>query len=101
MATETLADAIARYVLELKAQGASPRTLNAAVDDLAAMAYLILAYETPRGRKVLQAVYEGPWELEFCRKWSDSPALVARYRRITRDFASFLVRSGLTEPDER
>lgn len=99
VAAETLADAIARYVLDLKAQGASPRSLNAVYDDLAAMAYLILAYETPRGRKVLQAVCEAPWEYEFGCKFSDSPSLVARYRRTTRDLARFLERIGLSEHD--
>ena len=80
--------------------GTSPRSLNAVVDDLAAMAYLILSYEAPRGRKVLQAVDKAPWEYEFGRKWSDSPALVARYRRTTGNFARFLARVGLSEPDE-
>ncbi len=100
VAAETLVDAMARYVLELKAQGASPRSLNAVYDDLANMAYLIFGYDTPRGRKVLQAVCQGPWLYEFRRKCSDSPALVARYRRTTGDFARFLVRVGLSEPDE-
>ena len=64
------------------------------------MAYLILAYETPRGQKVLQAACEAPWEYEFTRKFSDSPALVARYGRTTRDFARFLARIGLTEHEQ-
>lgn len=99
-ATEMLADAIARYVLELKAQGASPRSLNAVYEDLAAMAYLILAYEAPRGRRVLRAVCEAPWEYEFGCKFSDSPALVARYGRTTREFARFLDRIGLREHEQ-
>jgi hypothetical protein len=100
VAAETLADAIARYILELKAQGASPRALNAVCSDLDAMAWLILTYEAPRGPQVLQGVGEAPWEYEFTRKFSDAPALVVRYGRTTRDFARFLARIGLSEYEE-
>jgi len=40
-----------------------------------------------------------PWELEFERKFTDRPALVARYRRSLEGFARFLMERGDSLPD--
>ena len=60
VAAETLVDAMARYVLELKAQGMSPRSLNAVYDDLANMAYLIFAYDVPGDARYCRPCAKGP-----------------------------------------
>jgi hypothetical protein len=91
---------MARYVLERKAEGASVRTLNGVYDDLGAMAYLLFNYERPRGRRVFDLVYEGLSAFDYRRKFSDSPGVVARYKRTTRDFTRFLIRAGLKERDD-
>jgi len=100
VAAELLAEAMARYVLERKAEGASVRTLNGVYDDLSAMAYLLFNYERPRGRRVFDLVYEGLSAFDYRRKFSDSPGVVARYKRTTRDFTRFLIRAGLKQRGE-
>lgn len=46
----------------------------------------------PTGKRILEHSDEPPWELEFERKFTDSPALVARYRRSLEGFASFFLK---------
>ena len=78
-ATETLVDAMACYTWHLKSQGASPRAMSAKYADLNALGYLVLAYDTPKGKEVLNHLW--PWDYEYSRKFSDTPRNLARYER--------------------
>jgi hypothetical protein len=94
-------DAMARYLVHLRTRGASPRTLSGVRSDLNAAGHLVLMYDAPRGKRVLEHFYGPPWELAFKRKFTDRPALVARYRRSLEGFARFLKESGdLPKDDE-
>jgi len=91
-ATETLVDAIASYTRHLKSEGASPRTMSAKYDDLNALGYLVLAYDAPKGKDILNRLW--PWDYEYSRKFSDSPNNLARYKRTVEDFRRFLQEIG-------
>ena len=88
--TRVMVDAMARYLAHLRASGRSPRALSAVRSDLNAAAHLVLTYDAPKGGRVLTHFDHPPWEFEFRRKFSDSPTLVARYRRNLEGFARFL-----------
>jgi hypothetical protein len=47
-------------------------------------------YDAPTGSRVLEYFDSPPWEFEFRRKFSDSPTLMARYRRSLEGYARFL-----------
>lgn len=84
--TAELADAMALYLQQLKAQGKSPRSLNAVRDDLQAIAMLSFSYGYP-----VKSVDDiSLWEYEFRRKWSDSKNAVNRYVGTYRKFDKFL-----------
>jgi hypothetical protein len=89
-----IVDAMARYLAHLRARGASPRSLSGIRSDLNAAGHLVLMYDAPRGQRILEHFDVPPWELEFERKFTDSPTLVARYRRSLEGFASFLKECG-------
>ncbi len=89
-ASLVLADAMARYVLDLRQQGASPRRVSAVCSDLQAGGLLVFGYDCPNARDVLDCFCSVPWVDVFERKFTDSPRLVARYRRNLRNFARFL-----------
>ncbi len=91
-ATETLVDAIASYTRHLKSEGASPRTMSAKYDDLNALGYLVLAYDAPKGKDILNRLW--PWDYEYSRKFSDSPNNLARYKLTVDDFRRFLQEIG-------
>lgn len=99
--TKVIVDAMARYLSHLRASGSSPRALSAVCSDLNAAGHLVLMYDAPRGKKVLEHFAWPPWDFEFERKFTDSPALAARYRRSLEGFARFLKESGdLPKDDE-
>jgi hypothetical protein len=81
---------MARYLVHLRASGSSPRALSAVRSDLSAAGHLVLMYDSPKGSGALTHFDEPPWEFEFKRKFTDSPALAARYRRNLQGFARFL-----------
>jgi hypothetical protein len=89
-AAETLAEAMARYTLHLKDEGASPRRMVEIYSDLDAAAQLVLMYDAPKGRKVLAEFDAVPHTYEYRRKFSDSPYAIARYEATLKGFASFL-----------
>jgi ATPase family associated with various cellular activities (AAA) len=94
--SRVIIDAMARYLGHLRAVGASPRTLSGVRSDLNAAGHLVLMYEATKGKRILEYFNGPPREFEFVRKFTDSPALVARYRRSLEGFASFL--QGVRRP---
>jgi hypothetical protein len=97
-ATVMLVDAFAHYTWHLKAQGTSPRSMSTKYNDLNALGYLVLAYDAPKGKDVLNHLW--PHVYEYARKVSDSPRTVARYQRTVEDFCRFLRETGCLSSDE-
>ncbi len=92
-----IVDAMARYILHLRSEGKSPRTLSCVYSDLQAAGMLVMAYDYPKGKKaakVLELFSYPPWTIEFKRKFSDSPNAIARYKRNLEGFARFLKKSN-------
>ena len=88
--------AMARYILYLRSEGKSPRTLSGVYSDLEAAGMLVIAYDYPTGKKaaeVLDLFSYPPWTIEFKRKFSDSSNAIARYERNLKGFARFLKNS--------
>jgi hypothetical protein len=86
----TMVDAMARYVSHLRSSGTSPRTLAGVLSDLNAAGHLVLMYEVPTPRDVLNYFDAPPFEFEFKRKFNDSRTAMARYSRSLEGFARFL-----------
>ncbi len=102
-AAEIIVDAMARYTIHLKSQGASPRKMSAVYDDLNAAGMLVMMYDAPKGKsteRILSHFYFPPWNLEFRRKFSDSPNVIARYERNLEGFSRFLQDSGMLPRDD-
>ena len=97
---KVIIDAMARYLSHLRARGSSPRTLSSVRSDLNAAAHLVLMYDAPKGNRILERFDGPPWEFEFKRKFTDSPTLVARYRRSLEGFARFLRGCGELPKDD-
>lgn len=91
---QVIIDAMARYLAHLRVSGCSPRMLSGVCSDLNAAGHLVLSYDAPKGKRILEHFDEPPWEFEFRRNFTDSPTLVARYRRSLEGFASFLKECG-------
>ena len=90
-AVKALADAMARYFFAREEGGASPRSLNAVRSDIHAAAMLVFMYEEVTSGRILDRFRDGaPCVFEFRRKFTDSPALVARYEKNLQAFAAFL-----------
>lgn len=98
--TKVIVDAMARYLAHLRAAGTSPRTLRGVCSDLNAAGHLVLMYDAPKGSRILEHFDGPPWPYEFERKFTDSPALVARYRRSLDGFARFLREQGELPNDD-
>lgn len=91
-----IVDAMAHYILYLRSEGKSPRTLSSVYSDLEAAGMLVIAYDYPTGKKaaeVLDLFSDPPCIIEFKRKFSDSPNSIARYKRNLKGFARFLKNS--------
>lgn len=91
-----IVNAMARYLLHLRSEGKSPRTLSGVYSDLQAAGMLVIMYDYPKGKKaaeVLELFSDPPWTIEFERKFSDSPGAIARYERNLKGFAHFLKNS--------
>jgi len=89
-ACEILVDAMARFTTHLKARGASPRTMSGVYGDLNAAGSLVMCYDAPKGKDVLNSFGSGPSEYEFRRRISDSPRALARFRSTWEAFGTFL-----------
>lgn len=98
-AARILVDAMARYTLHLRHKGTAPRALNKIYPDLQAAGMLVFCYDAPRGQDVLDHFWSPPRESKFQWKFTDSPRLVARYRRNLEGFARFLRQQNLIEDD--
>ncbi len=89
-----IVDAMARYILHLRFEGKSPRTLSGVYSDLEAAGMLVISYDYPaeskKAAEILDLFSSPPWTLEFKRKFTDSPNAVARYERNLKGFARFL-----------
>ena len=104
LATETILDAMARFLIHLRDRGVSPRTLSGIAHDLNAAGLLIMMYEPPRRRQrrnVLESFSMPPYEFEFSLKFSDAPTATNRYRRSLERFAQFLADSELIGVESR
>ena len=102
-AAEIIVDAMARYTLHLKSQGASPRKLSGVYDDLNAAGMLVMMYDAPEGKdaeRILSDFDTHPWSFQFKRKFSDSTSAIARYERNLEGFCRFLRQSGLLRKEE-
>lgn len=97
--TTVIVDAMARYLAHLRASGRSSRTLSGIRSDLNAAGHLVLMYDAPKNGPILEHFTLPPWKLEFKRKFSDSPARVARYRRSLEGFANHLKECGVLPRD--
>jgi frataxin-like iron-binding protein CyaY len=89
-----IVDAMARYILFLRSEGKSSRTLSGVYSDLQAAGMLVIGYDYPKGQnaaKILKLFSSPPWTIEFKRKFSGSPNAIARYKRNLKDFAHFLI----------
>jgi hypothetical protein len=95
-----IVDAMSRYLAHLRASGSSPRTLSGIRSDLNAAGHLVLMYDAPKGNRILEHFDGPPRTFEFERKFTDRPALVARYRRSLDGFARFLRKSGDLPDDD-
>lgn len=92
-----IVDAMARYILHLRSEGKSQRTLSGVYSDLQAAGILVIMYDYPKKKdkaEILGLFSDPPWTIEFERKFSDSPNTIARYERNLKGFACFLENSG-------
>jgi len=85
-----LVDAMARFTMQLKAQGTSPRTMSGVYGDLNAAGFLVMCYDAPKGEKVLDSFRCDPSGYEYSRQISDSPRAMQRFASTWRAFAGFL-----------
>ena len=86
-------DAMARYILYLRSEGKSPRTLSGVYSDLQTAGMLVMSYDHPEegtASEILDLFSLPPWTIEFKTKFSDSPNAIARYERNLKGFANFL-----------
>ena len=93
-ACEILVDAMARFMMHLKARGASPRSISGVRLELNAAGCLIMRCDAPNGEDVLRAIRGGPSEYEYRRKFSDSPGAWVRFHSTWQSFSTFLRDSG-------
>lgn len=100
-ACQILVDAMARFLMHLKAQGASPRTMSGIRGDLNAAGFLVMWCDAPKGKDVLACFGSGPSEYEFRRKISDSPRALARFRSTCDAFVRVLRDSGMLDGGEQ
>ncbi len=96
-ACQILVDAMARFTMHLKARGASPRTMSGVHGDLNAAGYLVMCYDAPKGKDVLDSFGTGASEYEFRMKISDSPRAWARFESTWKAFGTYLRDSGMLD----
>ena len=81
-------------IAHLRATGTSPRTLTGVCADLNTAGHLVVMYGTLKANRIMEQFAEPPFRFEFERKFTDRPALVARYGRNLDGFARFLRERG-------
>lgn len=92
--TKVIVDAIAQHLAHLRATGASSRTLTGVCADLNAAGQLVVMYGILEASRIMEQFAAPPYRFEFTRKFTDRPALVARYGRNLDGFARFLRERG-------
>jgi hypothetical protein len=98
-ACQVLIDAMARFTMQLEAQGASPRKMAGVYGDLNAAGFLVMSGDAPKGKAVLELFSNGPHEYEYRRKISDSSRSLARFCSTWNAFGAFLRDAGLVDSD--
>lgn len=93
-AARETANAMARYLSHLRAEGRTARTIDEIAMDLDAAGHLVMMYRDYQPGRVLAAFSYPPLDFQFRRKFSDSPAALARYRSSLEGFARFLAKAG-------
>jgi len=94
-ACEILVDAMARFMMHLKARGTSPRSMSGVRSELNAAGCLVMCYDAPKGESVLRSFHGGPSQYEYRRKFTDSPRAWERFRSTWEAFSTFLRDSAI------
>lgn len=66
---DIIVDAMARYLMHLRSEGKSQRTLSGVYSDLQAAGILVIMYDYPKGKKaaeILDLFSDPPWTIEYC-----------------------------------
>jgi hypothetical protein len=74
-----LADTMARYTLQPREQGVSPRSMSGIYSDLDAAGMLVFMYDAPKVGTVLSCCDYPPWEIEFRHKISATARKLLKY----------------------
>lgn len=93
-ACEVLVDAMARFMLQLKSGGSSPRTVSQIRGELNAAGFLVMCCDAPKGKSVLHSFADRPSQYEYRRKFTDSATAWKRFSSTWEAFATFLRASG-------
>lgn len=91
--TYLIVDAMARYLLHLRAEGKSHRKISEVLDDLQKAGILVLNYEAPSKTKrfnLLDLFDSPPNTFVFERVFTDTPSALKRYESNLTGFADFL-----------
>jgi hypothetical protein len=91
--TYLIVDAMARYILHLRAEGKSPRITSEVLHDLQIAGLLLVKYEVPKKTKhfnLAKLFAFPPNTIEFKRTFNDSPSALDRYESNLTGFADFL-----------
>jgi hypothetical protein len=91
--TYLIVNAMAHYILHLRAEGKSSRKRTEVLADLQMAGILVLKYEAPRKTKrfnLLDLFSFPPHTIKFERVFTDSPSALKRYESNLTGFANFL-----------
>lgn len=91
---EIAARAVAEWLLEVEAAGASPRKLSGLESDLQAALMLVCMFDRPTPATVLRCFGTPPHTYEFGRKFSGTDAALRRYEAQLGAFGEWLLRRG-------
>ncbi|GAB6059126.1 hypothetical protein [Desulfonatronum parangueonense] len=91
--TYLIVDAMARYILHLRAEGKSTRVISEVLSDLQIAGLFLVKYEAPKQSKHLnlpKLFAFPPNTIEFKRTFNDSPSALDRYESNLKGFVDFL-----------
>ena len=100
--TYMIVDAMARYILHLRAQGKSSRIISEVLNDLQIAGLFLVKYETPKKAKrfdLSKLFAFPPNTTDFKRAFIDSDIALDRYQSNLTGFADFLNKRG-TEAEQ-
>ncbi len=97
--TYSIVDAMARYIMHLRAEGKSSRKISEVLHDLQIAGILVLEHNAPGKKKhfSLLDLFATPNSLDFMIEFTYSPSALERYESNLRGFVDFLENS-LGEP---